>query len=116
MKHLLFLSLLLLTACKQQNDPAKAAEAEALDYVRLVSIAAINVSDDHGQPIPATRCDNPIFAMHKTTKFLKTDRCTVKVNSDQDYTVAALFNGNLAVVSDVNGTRKVKVSELPEVK
>lgn len=115
MKRFLLLPLLLLTACKHQSTAAS-AEAEALDYVQVVAIAAVNVYDDHGQPIAPTTCDNPIFAMHKTTKFLKINRCNVKINSDQDYLVAALFNGNLAVVSDVNGTRKVKVSELPEVK
>ncbi|WP_291426691.1 hypothetical protein [Deinococcus sp.] len=114
MKRLVTLCLLLLTACKREGT-AQSAEAEALDYVRLVSVAASNAYTETGQPLPATPCTDPLFGMKKTTKFLKLERCVVRYDSDQSYTVAALFNKDLAVLSDVNGARRVNVDELPEV-
>lgn len=116
MKARFWLVALLLTACKQQNDPAQAAEAEALDYVRIVAIAASNVYTETGRSIPPTPCTDHLFNMKKTSKFLRLSRCTVRFDSDQSYGVAALFNDDIAVVSDENGTRRVRVSELPEVK
>lgn len=107
--------LLLLTGCKREGT-AESAEAEALDYVRIVAIAASNVYTESGQSIAPTPCTHPMFNMKKTSKFLRLGRCTVRFESDQSYVVAALFNDDLAVVSDENGTRRVQGSELPEVR
>ena len=103
-----------LTACPCQGTEAK-AEAEALDYVRLVTVAASNPYTQTGEPVPATPCTDPLFGMKKTTKFLKLEGCTVRYDTDGQYTVAAVFNADLAVSGDVNGTRRVRVADLPEV-
>lgn len=114
MKKIFVLFLLGLTACKQQNDPAKAAEAEALDYVRIVTIAASNVYTEKGQNIPPTPCTHPMFNMKKTSKFIKLNLCTVTYVSDQNYRVTALFNDSIAVLSTPEGTRRVPITDLTQ--
>lgn len=115
LNRLLLLTLVLLTACKREGTPAS-AEAEALDYVRLVAIALSNAYDQTGQPVPPTPCTAELFGMKKTSKFLKLGRCTAKMDSNRSYLVSAVFNGDIAVMSDPAGTRRVKLADLPEVK
>ncbi|MDO4246590.1 MAG: hypothetical protein Q4C89_11255 [Deinococcus sp.] len=105
--------LLLLTGCKREGT-AESAEAEALDYVRIVAIAASNVYTESGHSIAPTPCTHPMFNMKKTSKFLKLRRCTVTYTSDQNYRVSALFNDSIAIVSTPEGTWRVKVSDLPK--
>lgn len=107
--------VLLLSAC-QRSNAADPAEAEALDYVRLAGIAVSNAYYETGKPVPPTPCTDPLFGLKKTTNFLKLDHCTARKDSENTLLVAALFNGDIAIVSDEKGTRRVKVSELPEVK
>lgn len=115
MKEGLLLFLLLLTACKREAT-AQSAEAEALDYVRLVQVALSNAYYQTSRPIPPTPCTDPLFGMKKTSKFLTLNRCTASMVNDENMLVTAVFNGDLAVLGDTQGVRRVKVSELPEVK
>lgn len=106
--------LLLLTACKREGTDAS-AEAEALDYVKLVQVALSNAHYESGKPVPATPCTDKLFGMKKTSKFLKLKSCTAKLSSDNNFMVAATFNDDLAILGDSSGTKRVKVSELPAV-
>lgn len=116
----LYLCLLLLTACKtapaSNATNAAEAQAEALEYTRLVGVAVSNAYYESGKPVPPTPCTDPLFGMKKTSNFLKLERCTARKTSADTFLVAAVFNGDLAVLGDEKGTRIVKVSELPEVK
>lgn len=120
MKRTLFAALLcpalLLTACKNNSSGPSSTEAEALDYVRLVKIALSNAYYESGKPVPPTPCTDDLFGMKKTTKFLTLKSCTAKMDSESTPLVAAVFNDDLAIVGDAEGTRRVKVSELPDMK
>lgn len=113
---LLLLPFLLLSACKNNSSGPSSAEAEALDYVKLVQIALSNAYDQTGKPVPATPCTDALFGMKKTSKFLTLNSCTAKMSSAHNSIVVATFNDDLAILGDGQGTRRVKVSELPEVK
>lgn len=105
---------LLLTACKGAGS-GDTAEAEALDYVRLANVAISNAYYETGQPVPPTPCTDPLFGLKKTSKFLKLQRCVARKDSADSVLIAAVFNDDLAIVSDAQGTRRVKVEDLPEV-
>lgn len=108
-----FFVLLLLTACKREATPAS-TEAEALDYVRLVRVAVSNAYYEMGKAVPPTDCRDDLFGMKKTTKFLKLNRCTAQTDAAGNALVTAVFNEDLAILSDAQGLRRVQVSELPQ--
>lgn len=115
MKRLIFAALLcpalLLTACKQDASGPSAAEAEALDYVRLVKIALSNAYYESGKPIPVTSCTDPLFGMKKTTKFLTLKSCKARMDSETTPLVLAVFDDDLTILGDAQGTRRVQISE-----
>lgn len=110
--------LLLLTACKsQQAQQLTPAQQAALNYVKVMQVALVNVYYDHGnQAIPATSCNNPIFGMRKPPSITEVDLCAAKMDDVQSQIVAAKFKDGTAVLADVNGVRLVKPEELPEIK
>ena len=112
MKHLFIVVLLLLTACKREATPASVDE-EALNYVRLVRVAVSNAFYESGKAVPPTPCTSDLFGMKKTSKFLKLERCTAQTDAAGNALIAAVFNGDIAVLSDAQGVRRVQVSELP---
>lgn len=115
MKMRFLLVLLLLTACKREATPAS-SEAEALDYVRLVRVALSNAYYQYGKAIPPTDCRSDLFGMKKTSPFLTLNKCTASMVSDNNILIAGVFNNDIAVLGDAQGVRRVKLSELPEVK
>lgn len=115
MKYLPLLVLLLLPACKREATPAS-AEAEALDYVRLVQIALSNAYYETGRAVPPTPCTSDLFGMKKTSPFLKLKTCTARMDSENTPLVVATFNDDLAILGDRSGTRRVQPNELPEMK
>ena len=112
MKRFFIVVLLVLTACKREGTPAS-AEAEALDYVRLVRVAVSNAYYESGKAVPPTDCRSDLFGMKKTSKFLTLDRCTAQTDAAGNALVTAVFNGDIGVLGDVQGVRHMKVSELP---
>lgn len=112
LKRIFTLALLLLSACKREATPAS-TEAEALDYVRLVRVAVSNAYYETGKAVPPTPCTDDLFGMKKTSKFLKLERCTAQTDAAGNALIAAVFNGDIAVLSDAQGVRRVQVSDLP---
>lgn len=105
---------LVLTGCKREAT-SQSLEAEALDWVRIVAIGAGNIHAETGQPVRLS-CRDKRLRMKKTSPFLKLDHCTVHYNSDTSYVVTALFNGDIAILSDPTGTRRVEKAALPTLK
>lgn len=102
---------LMMTGCKREATP-QSLEAEALDWVRIVAIGAGNIHAETGQPVHLS-CRDKRLRMKKTSPFLKLDHCSVRYNSDSSYVVAALFNDDIAILSDSKGTRRVEKAALP---
>lgn len=105
------LILLVLVSCKKEATQSS-IEAEAMDWVRIVAIAAGNVAAQQG-PLAPMSCRDPMLRMKKPSRFLVLEHCHVEYKNDYSYQVVALFNSDVAIISDPKGTRRVSVRDLP---